>query len=102
MFKRILGAALLFGLAGQSPPAYAQSLCFARDQLTKRLAGKFSEVLRGGGFRNAQSILEVWTSANGATWTLLITRPDGVSCVVATGTEWHVAPDTPKMAGVSG
>jgi len=34
------------------------------------------------------SLVELYTSENG-TWTLMLTRPDGVSCLIAAGQNWE-------------
>ncbi len=89
MFKRILVAAVLFGTAATAPPAAAQSVCANRDELTGKLSAKYSEQLVSAGLQSASGLVEVWTSSEGATWTILMSRPDGISCIVASGTDWY-------------
>ncbi|MDZ4094640.1 MAG: hypothetical protein U1D35_06985 [Paracoccaceae bacterium] len=94
MFKRLFTAAILFGAAGTAPPPlYAQTVCTARQVLVDQLAGKHAEQLSGLGYQTGSQVMEVWSSYETGTWTLLVTRADGVSCVVATGTDWtqHVS-----------
>jgi hypothetical protein len=43
------------------------------------------------GLANNGTMLEIATSGEGS-WTILVTRPDGVSCVVATGEAWERVP----------
>jgi hypothetical protein len=33
-------------------------------------------------------LLEVFATGSGSTWTIVMTRPDGTSCVVASGEAW--------------
>ncbi|SFN43855.1 hypothetical protein SAMN04487859_102208 [Roseovarius lutimaris] len=104
MFKRLCSTALIFGAAALAPPqpAAAQGLsCLPRDALVERLEGRYREHLAGGGLQNAQQLLEVWTSAETGTFTVFITRPDGVSCIVATGQHWNEATQT-RLDGVAG
>lgn len=104
MFKRLCSTALVFGAAALAPPqsAHAQGIsCLSRDALIERLEGRYSEHLTGGGLQNEQQLLEVWASGETGTFTVFITRPDGVSCIVATGQHWNVATQ-PRADGVSG
>ncbi|MFY0595130.1 MAG: hypothetical protein JXQ85_01745 [Cognatishimia sp.] len=90
MFKRILAAGLLFGMAATAPPAQASN-CALRDQVVDRLQSKYSETLTAGGLQGTQSIqtmVEVWASEKTGTFTVILTNPQGVSCIVATGTDF--------------
>lgn len=91
----IIAGALLF--AG---PAWAQNNCGDRGVVIERLASKFGEAFAGGGLRNSQAIIEVWASEETGTWTILMTLPDGQSCVMAAGTNWRTG--LPEIAGVDG
>ncbi|WP_417728555.1 hypothetical protein [Roseovarius sp.] len=104
MFKRLFSAAVIFGAAALAPPEAAQAqamTCLPRVDLIERLAGRYNEHLTGGGMQSPQQLLEVWASDQTGSFTVFVTRPDGVSCVVATGQHWHDA--TPRVAeGVAG
>lgn len=77
----------MFVLAGLAAEALAQSPtpCAARDVWVERLKQKFDERQ----FATAQlpngEMLEIWATPNGATWTILRTFPNGVSCMLAGG-----------------
>ncbi|MDJ0631080.1 MAG: hypothetical protein QNJ44_22675 [Rhodobacter sp.] len=45
-------------------------------------------MLAAGGLRSQVQLFEIWASEATGTWTVLLTRPDGTSCVMATGTHW--------------
>ena len=90
MFKRLFAAGLLFGMAATAPPALAMN-CAARDMVVERLESMYSEALTAGGLqssRTATAMVEVWTSPESGTFTVIVTNPQGVSCVVAAGTDW--------------
>lgn len=90
MFKRLLALGLLFGMVATAPPAFAAN-CAMRDTVVERLKSQFSEVLTAGGLQEAQSattVIEVWASQEGGTFTVIVTNPQGISCVVAVGTDW--------------
>lgn len=76
-------------------PAYAQSpqACAPRAEILKHLAGKYREQPIAVGIAdNGGAVLELLASENGVTWTLLLTLPNGRSCLVATGQDWQTVP----------
>ena len=90
MFKRVLAAGLLFGMVATAPPAQANN-CALRDKVVDRLQTKYSESLTAGGLqgsKNVQTMVEVWASEKTGTFTVILTNPQGISCVVATGTDF--------------
>ena len=103
MFKRTLCAALIFGAAAAGPPAFAQSRapCFHRDMLVETLQDKYQESQTGGGLQSQGQLLEIWSSADTGTFTVFITHANGMSCVVASGQNWHNF-DEPQVEGVAG
>lgn len=91
MFKRLCSTALIFGAAALAPPQPAQAqamTCLPRAALVERLEDRYKEHPAGGGLQNPQQLLEVWASEESGSFTVFVTRPDGVSCIVATGQNW--------------
>lgn len=66
--------------------------CFQRDQLEIALTEKYQEYQLGRGLRSVTEILEVWVSEETGTFTVIITRIDGVACVVDSGQSWTTNP----------
>ena len=94
-------AATLVALAAVPASAEETKNCADRTTITERLTSGYGEKFAGGGLRNAESIFEVWMSDDSGTWTILMTSPDGQSCVMAAGTNWREAlPE--KAAGIPG
>ena len=91
---------LAVGLALTPGLLHAQSNCAAREHVVDRLEGRYGEAFSGGGLRNAESIFEVWLSEEKGTWTILMTRSDGISCIMASGTSWREGLKVP--AGIPG
>lgn len=60
-------------------PAHAQERCAPRDVQTGILTGKFGESVIGMGL-TPQGIVEYWANPETGTWTVTITRPDGILC----------------------
>ena len=78
-------------------PAQAATLkCGLHKQVTEFLANKYKETRVGMGLINAGQMMELYISETGS-WTMLITRPDGVTCFGPVGKNWqHIKP---KPAG---
>jgi hypothetical protein len=102
MFKRIFSAALVFGAAALAPPLEAQVVrCVPRDTLIETLDRQYGERLTGAGLQNPIRLIEVWSSDKTGSFTIFITHPDGLSCVMATGQNWNTASEPPND-GVAG
>ena len=85
----VLGAALAcFSSAALAQPQQ----CSERDQVIKLLADKYREGPVAFGVTNNGGLVEVLKSAPHSkddTWTIIITSPKGVSCLVAAGEGWR-------------
>jgi hypothetical protein len=95
MYKRILTAGLLFGMVATGPPARAAT-CALRDVIVEKLATAFDETLAATGLQNETTMIEIWSSDKSGTFTILLTRPNGISCVVSAGEYWTPAAPVPK------
>lgn len=76
--------------------------CGDRDKVVEKLASKYDEHLTAGGLqqtRSALSVMEIWASSKTGTFTVLITSPEGISCVVAAGTDFFDAEEAPRVKG---
>jgi len=81
-----LAAGLACAFAG---PASGQSACLDHDKLTQMLDGKYSEKPVALGLEASGRLFEVFAADDGATWTMVVTTPEGASCVIAVGEEWQ-------------
>ena len=91
---RIFGATLL-ALAlmlGVRAPASAQTVCAGHAEMAKRLDKGYSEAPVAIGLSSNGGVVEVFSARDGATWSIVITRPDGLSCMVAAGEAWETLP----------
>lgn len=90
MFKATLTAtAVILGLTAIPPPVAAQTICMKRDVLVSQLKQQYGELRRGTGLGSAQALIEIWVSADTGSWTILMTRPNGTSCIMAAGDAWQ-------------
>ena len=85
-------------VAAFSWPAYAQqAVCGARDEIVSRLENGYQETASGAGpIVGGGAVIELYTSDAG-TWTLVLTQPNGVSCLIAVGKNWETL--KPKPTG---
>ncbi|WP_416896146.1 MAG: hypothetical protein ACMVY4_11370 [Minwuia sp.] len=82
----LIAAAAIFSICSA---ASAQMLCKERAQVLDKLSNNYKEAPVAMGIASNGAVLEVLTSSEGAqTWTILITQPNGISCVMATGEDW--------------
>lgn len=66
-------------------PALAQSNCAPRDVVAERLADGYSETRQAIGLGANGHVVEVWASDESGTWTITVTNPNGIACLVASG-----------------
>lgn len=72
--------------------AYGQGgPCGPRDELLNALSAEFGEVITWRGLSSQGAVIEV-TSAPSGTWTIVITRPDGRSCLAVHGEASEMPP----------
>ncbi len=98
MFKRIVTAALVFGTLALAPPVQAQTACAKRTMIIERLESRFHETYQGAGLQSTERLIEIWSSEETGTWTMLLSRADGISCIIASGQNWQFE----KTEGIAG
>lgn len=72
------------GVAGGSAPA-----CGDRNDLMAQLKDRYKETPTGIGMTGQGAVVELITSEQGS-WTLVLTYPNGRSCLMATGEGWEL------------
>ncbi len=84
--KRTLKASLVVSLLVLAGSTQAQ--CLPHEEATARLQRDRSETAHGLGLdKRGRAVLELFVSATGS-WTILVTRTDGLSCITASGENW--------------
>jgi len=71
-------------------PAYAAQQCAPRAIVVAGLAANYAETPRLMGISGVQ-MMEVFASDAG-TWTITVTSPEGVTCLVASGGSFRASP----------
>jgi len=74
---------------------WAQSACMPRDALLEKLSRKYRETPIAAGLASNGQVVELMSSPGGLTWTLVVTTPSGISCLIASGQAWNQT-HTPK------
>ncbi len=80
-------------LIGFQAPASAQAACAPHAEVTKQLANGHSENPVGIGLANNGAVVEVFSSSDGSSWTIIMTMPNGMSCLVTAGEYWESLPE---------
>jgi hypothetical protein len=87
--KKFLFAAAL--LAASAIVASAQPVCSDREYIVGKLAEDYSErIVASGMHRGEDSLLEIWAAESTGSFTILLTSPQGISCIVAGGTDFFI------------
>lgn len=91
----IMGALFIFWLVFMglmTRPAHAQesgAICTDRREAGKKLGSTYSEARVNMGLASNGSVIEVFSTEDGGTFTLMITNPDGITCMMAAGRNWE-------------
>ena len=82
-------AAALFVITASFPATAQQQRCTKRSDIVRHLANKFSEAPIAIGLSVSGGIIEVLSSEKGGSWTIIMTMPNGNTCVIAAGNSWE-------------
>ena len=79
--------AVVFMLLMLARPVMADET-MQRGDLVRILTDRYAELPTGRGLTADGQMLEVLSTEDGATWTIILTRPDGSSRVISAGQAW--------------
>ena len=79
--------ALVF--AAEMASAQQRNMCAARDIVIERLSGNYGETRRSMGLAANNGIVEIHASEENGTWTITVTHPNGMTCLVAAGNSYE-------------
>jgi hypothetical protein len=92
----ILAAAFTVAAA----PSHAELRCFPRADILTFLADQHGESRQTIGMDGQGSVVEMFANVESGTWTLVVTFPDGRTCVVTSGTHFEWIDAEPEPAGI--
>jgi hypothetical protein len=84
-FPHVLACALGLLTAAEPAVAQQQARCAPRAQLLELIENRFAETRRAIGLTASQTVMELYASENSGSWTILVTLPNGMTCLVAAG-----------------
>ena len=88
--KKFACIAIALFVATVSLPASAQqSACTKRPDVIGHLAKQYSEATVAIGLSSNGGVVEVLSSKKNKSWTIIITMPNGTSCLMAAGENWE-------------
>lgn len=93
--------ALSLGLAGMilAPSlTHAATQCGPHDMMAGALAKQFGEAPHAMGLAQDNTVMELYVAPTG-TWTLTVTLPDGMTCLIAAGDNFEAVPPTQVAKG---
>ena len=94
----VIGALLVLSSAAPSK-AHTHSICSERAELIEKLKKGYLEEPISIGLAANGSVIEVFASNSGS-FSIVITRPEGISCLVAAGKNWLSLPAHKAETGV--
>jgi hypothetical protein len=81
-------AALLSLLALAAPAAADPEVCGRRGEVVERLTEAYGERRVGYGLQQAEGVVELYASPATGSWTIILSTPQGLACLLATGRDW--------------
>lgn len=79
-------------------PTSAQMVCGDRSKMIGYLGWDYQESRSGLGLAASGAVVELYTAETG-TWTMLITKPGGNTCMIGSGESWEIQHAPKKVAG---
>ncbi len=102
MKPQIVSLGLWIGALAFAGAAQAQSaVCADRDSIVARLATEYGETRQAIGLASSSQVMEVFASEETGSWTITVTRTDGMTCLVAAGQNYE-ALDEQLTSAVTG
>ncbi|KAA2314768.1 hypothetical protein DL237_07130 [Pseudooceanicola sediminis] len=73
--------------SGVATPAHGNGAqaCAPRDVVIKRLASGYGETRQSIGLGTNNSMVEIFASDVSGSWTITVTSPQGITCLIASG-----------------
>ena len=89
-------AAGLF-LAPEGAEAQQRSICAKRDDIITQLENRHGETRQSFGLQQNRGVIETYANPDTGSWTIIVSMPDGMSCLVAVGEAYQSDPKKVSM-----
>jgi hypothetical protein len=97
MLRTALALSTCLFLATTSAAVAQQPLCTERSEVVNQLSSQYSEAPVAMGIANNGGVVEILSSQTGTSWTIILTMPNGVTCMIAAGENWESLPHMSKV-----
>lgn len=91
-----IGAAALLSISA----AHAEPQCAPRAAVLMHLADNFGEVRQSIGMVNDNRVMELFANEASGSWTITITLPNGLTCLVVAGDGYEALDEALEPAGM--
>ena len=91
--RQPLAIAAALAAASAAQPLLADS-CAPREDAVAYLADEYGESRQGIGLSSDGTVMEMFSSTETGTWTITVTRPDGTTCMIASGVGYEGLAET--------
>ena len=89
----VTAGALLIGMSALTAPSQAQATCAKHGDVSSQLKKNYAEIPVSVGLASNGTVVQVFASDQGS-FTIVMVRPDGLTCLVAAGEGWEALPKT--------
>ena len=96
----VLAGIALCALSLVATPAFSQMVCGDHDSVDKRLRDGYSEAPAGAGLAHNGAVVTLYVSETG-TFTIVLTVPNGKSCLVVVGESFEWLKSVKQARGIS-
>ena len=79
--------------------AQQPTACAPREAVVERLASDYGEARQSIGLGNNNSVIEVFASTETGSWTITVTLPSGMTCLMASGQAFEALDEMEPTAG---
>lgn len=93
-------AAALIGLSIATAATAQGQNCGNHDLAVERLTEKYGESRQSIGIGTKGRVVETCANLESGTWTVLITAPNGITCIVASGQAFERLDEVVKGQGI--
>ena len=97
MLRTTLVTAATAFLLVATPAAAQQQLCTDRQVVLGQLSKQYAEAPVAMGLANNGGLVEILSSGAGKSWTIILTMPNGMTCMIAAGESWEALPEMPQI-----
>ena len=99
MISRILSLTTALACLAAGPVAAQSAQCAPREVVVQRLADAYGETRQSMGLGANNAVVEVFASDTSGSWTITVTGPGGVTCLIAAGQAFEAMADSLPSPG---